>query len=298
MVESLGAVFFYGEILMADASLISSSQAVLLGLIEGITEFLPVSSTGHLVIADHFLGLRDPARLSSSELGAISAFEIVIQGGAIIAVAWAFLRRVKTMLLGLLGKDPDGLRLVVNLIAAFLPAAVFGLLLHDFIEENLQSAWPVVAALAAGGLAMILYERSSLAQTRRASGFSVDALTWKMAVVIGLAQCVAMWPGTSRSMMTILGGIAIGMNPVAAAEFSFLLGLPTLLAATALKSLKEGHLLVAHVGWSAMTIGLATAALSAFFCVKGLLAWLARYGLAPFGWYRLALAAALLALLR
>lgn len=276
---------------MADVSLLSNGQAVLLGVIEGITEFLPISSTGHLVLADHFLGLKDPAQVSAEQLAAINAFEVVIQGGAIIAVAWAFLRRVGDMLLGLAGKNPVGLRLVINLIVAFLPAAVFGLLAHDAIERYLQSAWPVVAALAVGGLVMILFERSDLARQRRVTGLRVDDLTWRHALTIGCLQCVAMWPGTSRSMMTILGGMLVGLTPIAAAEFSFLLGLPTLLAATGFKALKEGHVLVTYVGWNAMAIGLLTAAFSAFICVRGLLAWLNNRGLAIFGWYRLALAA-------
>lgn len=137
---------------------------------------------------------------------------------------------------------------------------------------------------------MILWERSKLASKRRIYGISIEHLDIRDAFKIGLLQCVAMWPGTSRSMMTIVGGQLVGLSPVAAAEFSFLLGLPTLLAATIFKSIREGHHLVNHIGWDAMGVGLAVACVSAFLCVKGLVSWLARHGLEIFGWYRIILA--------
>jgi undecaprenyl-diphosphatase len=197
---------------------------------------------------------------------------------------------VKMMVRGLLGKDPLGRKLFINVVAAFIPAMVIGLALHKLIKTYLQQEWPTVFALAIGGVAMILWDRSKLAIKRRHYGKSIDTLDVVDAVKIGLLQCIAMWPGTSRSMMTILGGQWVGLSPVAAAEFSFLLGLPTLLAATAFKSLKEGHHLVHHIGIDAMGVGLAVAAVSAFFCVKGLIAWLSKHGLQPFGWYRMVLA--------
>jgi undecaprenyl-diphosphatase len=167
---------------------------------------------------------------------------------------------------------------------------LIGLLLHKAIKTHLQQEWPTVFALALGGVAMVLWDRSDMAAQRRADGKSIDSLDVRSAVKIGLLQCVAMWPGTSRSMMTILGGQWVGLSPVAAAEFSFLLGLPTLLAATAFKAVKDGHHLINHVGVDAITVGLVVAAISAFICVKGLVAWLAKHGLQPFGWYRMLLA--------
>ncbi len=271
-------------------SIMTLGQAAILGLIEGITEYLPVSSTGHLILADAWLGLRGNPSMTAEQLDAIGAFEIVIQSGAIVAVLYVYMGHVRKMIAGLLGHDENGRKLLINVIAAFIPAAVIGLVIHKLIKQYLQQEWPTVFALAVGGIAMILFERSQMAKDRRSHGLGIESMTIKKSVTVGLLQCVAMWPGTSRSMMTILGGQVVGLSPVAAAEFSFLLGLPTLLAATAFKALKEGRMLVTHIGIDAMSVGLAVAAISAFFCVKGLLAYLTRHGLAPFGWYRIVLA--------
>lgn len=266
------------------------TQAAILGLVEGVTEYLPVSSTGHLILANNWLGLRGNGSFTQEQKDAIEAFEIVIQSGAIIAVLYAYTDKVKDMLSGLMGKNPAGKKLLFNITAAFIPTMIIGLLIHKVIKTHLQQEWPTVFALAIGGVAMVVWDRSDMAAQRRANGKSIDALDVRSAVKIGLLQCVAMWPGTSRSMMTILGGQWVGLSPVAAAEFSFLLGLPTLLAATAFKAVKDGHHLINHVGIDAITVGLAVAAISAFLCVKGLVAWLGKHGLQPFGWYRMFLA--------
>ena len=271
-------------------SIMTLTQAAILGLVEGVTEYLPVSSTGHLILVDKWLGLRGNGTFTPEQMDAIEAFEIVIQSGAIIAVLYAYMGRVKSMVRGSMGQDAAGRKLLINVTAAFIPAVVIGFVLHKIIKTYLQQEWPTVFALAAGGVAMILWDRSKLALKRRHHGRSVEHLDVIDAVKIGLLQCVAMWPGTSRSMMTILGGQWVGLSPVAAAEFSFLLGLPTLLAATAFKALKDGHHLANHIGFDAMGVGLSVAAVSAFICVKGLIAWLSKHGLQPFGWYRLALA--------
>jgi undecaprenyl-diphosphatase len=265
-------------------------QAAILGLVEGVTEYLPVSSTGHLILVTKWMGLRGNGTFTQEQKDAIEAFEIVIQSGAIIAVLYAYIDKVKIMIKGLLGKDPAGRKLLINVVAAFIPAMVIGFALHKIIKTYLQQEWPTVFALAVGGLVMIIWDRSEMARKRRHHGNSIEHLNRIDAIKIGLLQCVAMWPGTSRSMMTILGGQWVGLSPVAAAEFSFLLGLPTLMAATAFKALKEGHHLVNFIGFDAMGVGLGVAAISAFICVKGLIAWLSRHGLQPFGWYRLALA--------
>jgi undecaprenyl-diphosphatase len=274
----------------SDGGIMSLTQAAILGLVEGVTEYLPVSSTGHLILVDQWLGLRGNGALTPEQMDAIEAFEIVIQSGAIIAVLYAYVGRVKSMVRGLMGHDAAGRKLLIHVTAAFIPAMVIGLMLHKIIKTYLQQEWPTVFALAAGGVVMILWDRSKLASKRRHHGRSIEHLDVIDAVKIGLLQCVAMWPGTSRSMMTILGGQWVGLSPVAAAEFSFLLGLPTLLAATAFKAFKDGHHLVHHIGFDAMGVGLSVAAVSAFICVKGLIAWLSKHGLQPFGWYRLALA--------
>ena len=266
-------------------------QAAVLGLVEGITEYLPISSTGHLILVDAFLGFRGNTSLTADQQTAIEAFEIVIQSGAIIAVLYAYMGRVKQMLRGLFGHDEDGRKLLINITAAFIPAMCVGYFLHKLIERYLQKEWPTVFALIVGGIVMILFERSKTAKDRRSSGLDIGKLTIKASLIIGLLQCVAMWPGTSRSMMTILAGMMVGLSPIAAAEFSFLLGLPTLLAATAFKGLKHGDALLTYIGVDAMLIGILVAAISAFICVKGLIQWLNRFGLAPFGWYRIVLGA-------
>ena len=271
-------------------------EAIVLGFVEGVTEYLPISSTGHLILVSSLLGLDDPARRAS-----VDAFNIVIQGGAILAVLGLYRARVGQMLRGLFGADTDGRRLLGNLLLAFLPAALLGPVLDDWIETHLFHAVPVLAALFLGGVWMIWLSR------RGADGegsLAIDRLAPKQALAIGLFQCVAMWPGTSRSMMTIAGGTLLRLRPSEAAEFSFLLGLPTLGSACAFKLAK--NLLHAHqagapnlieqLGAASVAIGFGVATLSAALAVKWLVAFLQRHGLALFGWYRIALAALLAAL--
>jgi undecaprenyl-diphosphatase len=265
-------------------------QAVVLGLVEGITEYLPISSTGHLILASSLLGLRTPENAE-----ALATFEIAIQGGAILAVLGLYRHRVPQTWSGLRGRDPVGRRLLVNLVLAFLPAALLGPLLDDRIESHLFHATPVLAALFLGGLWMIWLGRRGPSGER-----TIESMDARMALLIGLFQCVAMWPGTSRSMMTIAGGVLLGLRPRDAAEFSFLLGVPTLGAACAYKLtgnlLGDGPNLFEQLGAAPVAIGFAVAAVSAAFAVRWLVGFLGRHGLAPFGWYRLALATALGAL--
>lgn len=259
-------------------------QAVVLGLVEGITEYLPISSTGHLILTSTLLGLRTPENAE-----ALAAFEIAIQGGAILAVLGLYRHRVPQAWNGLRGRDPVGRRLLVNLALAFLPAALLGPLLDDAIEAHLFRAPPVLAALLLGGIWMIWLGRRGPAGAR-----GVDDMDARTALLIGLFQCVAMWPGTSRSMMTIAGGVLLGLRPREAAEFSFLLGVPTLGAACAYKLarnlLGDGPNLFEQLGVAPVAIGFAVAALAAVVAVRWLVGFLGRHGLAPFGWYRIALA--------
>lgn len=282
-------------------------QAVVLGLVEGITEYLPVSSTGHLIIASDLMGLGKTPR----EKAALDAFNIVIQGGAILAVAGLYLPRFVQMLRGLFGLDRAGRRLLVNIIIAFVPAAGVGFLANKWIEAHLFAMGPVVAALIVGGVFMIVIDRLYIRRQRVASavgagagGLGVDDLTPTRALIIGLLQILSMWPGTSRSMMTISGGVMVGLRPAAAAEFSFLLGMPTLLAATLYKLYKDlrdsAHAgepnLFEVFGYTPAIIGLGVAAVSAALAVKWLVGFLNRRGLTPFGIYRIALALVLLVL--
>ena len=271
-------------------------QAALLGLVEGITEYLPISSTGHLILASSLLGLDRP-----EQRGAMAAFQIAIQGGAILAVLGLYAQRVAQMVRGVFGRDPAGLRLLVHVALAFLPAALLGPLLDDVIEKHLFHPLPVLVALFTGGLWMIWLDRVRAP----AHGVGIESLTARTALGIGLFQCIAMWPGTSRSMMTIVAGVLLGLRASSAAEFSFLLGVPTLGAACAYKLLKNliesaqtgAPNLFEVLGVGVTLVGFAVAALSAALAVHWLVAFLQRHGLAPFGWYRIALSAVLTVLL-
>jgi len=261
-------------------------QAVVLGLVEGVTEYLPISSTGHLILTESLLGLG-----GAESKPALDAFSIVIQGGAILAVVGLYWPRVVALLRGVLGRDPAGLRLLVNLVIAFLPAAAVGLPLDHWIEAKLFRPAPVLGALVVGGVLMIALDRMRHGVLARAER-TIDQLEWRQALAIGAMQCAALWPGTSRSMVVIAGGLLVGLRPREAAEFSFLLGLPTLGGACAYKLLKE-HDAIAQLGVGPVVLGIAVAAVSAAIAVRWLVAFLNRRGLEPFGWYRIALAAVL-----
>jgi undecaprenyl-diphosphatase len=272
-------------------------HAIVLGLVEGITEYLPISSTGHLILARDIMGLGGDAVTRRN----VDDFTIVVQGGAILAVLWVYWPTAMRMVRGLLGKDAGGLRLVRNLAVAFTPAAAIGLLLEDTIDAHLFSAWAVLLALVVGGFYMIgidLWRAGRMGLRPMTRCDDVTNVTVGQALTIGLLQCIAMWPGTSRSMMTITGGLFAGLTPRAAAEFSFLLGLPTLGAACVYKlgkNLLEARQtntpnLFEQLGWLSCAVGIAVAAVSAAIAVKWLVRFLTKHGLAPFGWYRIALA--------
>ena len=259
-------------------------QAIILGIVEGITEYLPISSTGHLILAQSWMGLGGEAN---------NAYSIIIQGGAILAVLGLYRKRVLTMIQGFLGKHSEGLKLAINLIIAFLPAAILGPMFDDKIDELLFHPTPVVLALGVGGILMIFaakWQRGAYHEGNDCKSFiDIAHLTWKKALIIGLLQCVAMYPGTSRSMMTIVGGMAVGMKPKHAAEFSFLLGLPTLGGATVFKLFKNSEAL-ATLDYTAMLVGIVVSFIAAAIAIKWLVAYLSKHGLALFGWYRIALA--------
>jgi undecaprenyl-diphosphatase len=267
-------------------------QAIVLGLVEGVTEYLPVSSTGHLILVQRLLGVADTE--------AARAYAIVIQGGAIAAVLYLYRARVEQVVRGLLGNDAAGRRLLVNLIAAFVPAAVIGLLLERRIKEYLFGGerwglWPTVAAWLVGGIAILVVEATHSGGTRRRAGEPVDGLRWRGAVGIGFAQCLALWPGTSRSLVTILGGMLAGLSVSAAVEFSFLLGLVTLGAATLHDAVGHGRVMLAAYGALDLMLGFGVAWLAAVAAIRWMVAYLTRHGLGIFGWYRIGLAVAVAA---
>ena len=287
-------------------------DATLLGLVEGITEYLPISSTGHLILTNSLLGL-DSTEPLLDEIGqpiltpdgevvtlkaAADAYAIVIQAGAILAVVFLYWSRIWQIILGVLGLSPNGRRLARNLIVAFMPAAVLGLLLDDWIESMLFAPLPIAIALIAGGLLMLSVEawrKRQLPQEEYA--IDLHTLGIRQSLFIGFLQCVAMWPGTSRSMMTIVGGYLSGLSPAKSAEFSFLLGLITLSAAAGYKAVSSGPELFLAIETGPILLGILVAFISAGLAVKWLVGYLSKHGLALFAWYRFALAALVLFIL-
>ena len=269
--------------------------SALLGAVEGLTEYLPVSSTGHLLVVQRALGIGIE---DSASKEAADAFAICIQLGAILAVLGLYAARVRQMGRGLLGRDPAGTRLLGNIAAAFAPAAVIGLLVGNRIKEHLFAPWPIVAAWAVGGAAILFVARRKRENTVEGrQGAALLDLTWRPALFIGLAQCIAMWPGVSRSLITIVGGVLAGLALAAAVEFSFLLGVVTLGAATAYDALQHGHALLETYSVQAIVVGLCCAFASALLAVRWMVGYLQAHGLQIFGWYRLAAAAVVAALL-
>jgi undecaprenyl-diphosphatase len=266
-------------------------QALILGIVEGVTEFLPVSSTGHLLLAERMLGIE------RSE--AADAYVICIQAGAIVAVLGLYRERMATLFNGLLGRDAGGLRLLQQLVVAFFPAVVLGLLFEKKIDAVLFGLWPVVIAWAAGGLVILALRGRRGADGKPVLGGTrgLADIDLRTALLIGLAQCLALWPGTSRSLATILAGAALGLSVPAAVEFSFLLGLETLGAATAYKAFKHGGEMAHVFGPAPIFVGFVAAAVSAAVSVKWLVQWLQSHGMEVFAVWRIALAVVVAGLL-
>lgn len=263
----------------------SLGQAVLLGLIEGFTEYLPISSTGHLFVAERLMKLS----ANDTEQSVCDSFGIAIQLGAILAVIWLYFDRVRAIARGAAGRDPAGRRLLIGLVAAFLPAAVIGVAFKKPIERYLFGALPIATAWAAGGIAILVV--GSARRGQGAPAGEIEDLSVRAALLIGLAQAVSLWPGVSRSLITIAGGLVAGLRPKAAVEFSFLLGLLTLGAATLWEIARHGADMVNLFGWAAPALGLAIAFVSALASMRWMVGYLQKHGFALFGWYRLAAAA-------
>lgn len=248
-------------------------KALILGVVEGLTEFLPISSTGHLILAGDLLDFND-------DRGKL--FEIVIQSGAILAVVWEYRQRIFDVLRGL-GRERLANRMVLNLAIAFLPLAVLGLLLKKTIEANLFKPVPVAVAFIVGALLILWAERRE--HTVRVD--SVDEMSPMDALKLGFAQALALIPGTSRSGATIIGGLFLGLSRRAATEFSFFLAIPTLFAATAYSLYKERALLNAD-DLGMWAVGFVASFVSAFLCVRWLLRYVSSHDFTMFAWYRLA----------
>lgn len=274
-------------------------EAAVLGVVEGVTEYLPISSTGHLLVTARVLGLPDAE--GSAGLEAVNTYAIAIQFGAILAVLGLFWRRFRDMVLGLVGRNPDGRHLLIALVIAFLPSAVLGATLDKTIEDVLFGPWPVVIAWVAGGMLILVLERTGRIPDRgvpaEVGHNRLASITYHQALIIGLAQCVALWPGTSRSLATIVGALLVGVAMPVAVEFSFLLGFATLSAATAFKLVTDGGTLVDQFGVVNPLIGALFAFGAAVLAIKWLITYLERHDLSIFAWYRFGVAAVTVALL-
>ena len=251
--------------------------ALVLGIVEGLTEFLPVSSTGHLIVAGSLLGYTGERA---------KVFEIVIQAGAILAVCWEYRTRLVASIAGL-GNNAVAQRFAMNLVVAFLPAAVLGLLFASAIKRHLFAPVPVALAFIVGAFVILWVERRQRVAPSTVRIDSVDAIRWTDALKIGFAQALALIPGTSRSGATIIGGMLFGLSRPAATEFSFFLAIPTLLAACAYELMRNRSLLSMQ-DLQGLTIGFVAAFISAFLCVRWLIRYVSRHDFVPFAWYRIA----------
>ena len=264
---------------MDESTLIS---ALVMGVVEGLTEFLPVSSTGHLILLGDLIGFQGPpGRL----------FEVVIQLGAILAVCVVYFQRLLNIVVSL-PSSPEARRFVLAILLAFLPAAVIGVFAHGFIKSVLFNPYVVSVALIVGGAAILMIERN-LPQPRH---FEVEAFSPRLALGIGFVQTLAMIPGVSRSGATILGALMMGVERRTAAEFSFFLAIPTMLGAVVYDTYKNYSTLTSD-GSLVIAIGFVAAFVAGLLVVRSLVAFVGRYGFTPFGWYRIALGVVMLAIL-
>lgn len=259
---------------------LTTPKAVLLGVVEGVTEFLPISSTGHLLVTQQIIGVGQGADEEAAD-----TYVVVIQLGAILAVLGIYRHRFALMLEGVVGRSPEGLSLIRSLLLAFFPAVVIALAFQDPIKERLLAPWPVVAAWVVGGVAILFV--SSWRERLTVRHDDIGALPVRVALGIGLVQSLALWPGTSRSLVTILAALALGCSLRVAVEFSFLLGFVTLSAASAYELLERGSTLYDAFGWVNPLVGMVAAGISAFVSVRWMVSYLERHPLTIFGWYRI-----------
>jgi undecaprenyl-diphosphatase len=258
-------------------------KTVLIGVVEGLTEFLPVSSTGHIILAEELLHFEGPPG---------KVFEIVIQLGAILAICFLYRVKILATVTGVLRRDRVSTRFAMAVIVAFLPAVVVGVALHRYIKALLDKPIVVAAALIAGGVAILVIEK--LAQRPRIK--SVDEIDWKTALFIGVCQCLAMVPGVSRSGATIMGARVFRVDRATAAEFSFFLAIPTMLGAT-VYDLYRNWSTLSWNGGGLILLGMVVAFVSALVVVRAFVAFISRHGFGVFAWYRIAIGALALVLL-
>lgn len=250
-------------------------QAVLMGIVEGITEFLPISSTGHLILFSDMIGFKDTSG---------HAFEVVIQLGAILAICWLYFSKLFEVLQGIFKRDKASWRFAVSILLAFLPSAILGVLLHDFIKNVLFSPFIVAIALIVGGIAILAVEYSKPV----AKVENVDDLSPVLSLKIGIIQCLSLIPGVSRSGATIIGALLMGVGRKAAAEFSFFLAIPTMMGAAAYDLYKNVDKLSGD-DLSLILIGFVTSFIVALLVVRWFIGFIAKHGFSLFAWYRIGL---------
>ena len=251
-------------------------QAAFLGIVEGLTEFLPVSSTGHLIVAAELVGFRDATS---------DTFVVAIQAGAIFAVCWYYRMRIAKVLCGLFS-EPVQQRLAINTLVAFMPAAVVGVLVSDLLKTYLFNPLTVATALVIGGLLILYVEHRHNKFSMEPRVRDMDDMTWKDALKVGIAQCFAMIPGTSRSGATIIGGLVCGLSRKAATEFSFFLAIPTIFGAT-VWDLWQAREQIAAANLPALVVGTVVSFFSALVVVHWLIRFVSRHDFRGFGWYRI-----------
>jgi undecaprenyl-diphosphatase len=261
------------------AGLLSIPEALFLGIVEGITEFLPISSTGHLLVAGHLIGFG-----KGEASVAADTYSIAIQFGAILAVMYLYRIRMWSMARGVFGADNEGRAALTRLIVAFLPAAFLGAVFGDALKEKLFGPIPVAIAWCVGGVVLLVWKQ-------KPGTTALTDVSLRNALIIGVAQGLALWPGVSRSLVTLIAALALGLSMSAALEFSFLLGLLTLSAATVLDLSKHGSELVDQFGVLAPSVGFVCAFLTALVAVKWMVGYLSKNSLRVFGWYRLGVGA-------
>jgi len=265
---------------------LTAGKAAILGLVEGLTEYLPISSTGHLLVAEKILDVGATKQTKD----AADTYLIVIQAGAILAVLLLFWRRIIEIVRGLFGKSEEGRRLLVALVVAFIPAALVGIVGEKAIKNVLLKPIPVAIAWIAGAI-LIFVVAAPLYRNAKEHGRPLGAITTRNALIIGGAQVLALWPGVSRSLVTIVAALLVGLTMPAAVEFSFLLGLMTLGAATLYDGAKHGHELVDTYGVANPLLGFVVAFVAAVLAVRWMVTYLQRHDLTIFAWFRLAAAA-------
>lgn len=262
---------------------LTAPKAVVLGVVEGVTEFLPISSTGHLLVAERLMDVgKTPLTKDPSD-----TYTIAIQAGAILAVLVLYWRRLWSMVEGLIGRSESGRRILLAVVVAAIPVAVVGLVFEKKIKEKLLEPGPVIIAWIIGGLLLLYYARR---WDEGHEGNALESITMRQAAIVGAAQVLSLWPGTSRALVTIVAGLAVGLSLAAAVEFSFVLGFVTLGAATAYELAKDGPSMFEVYGFLNPLIGMVVAFAAAAIAIRWMVGYLQRHSLAIFGYYRIGVA--------